>query len=87
MAGQKEKRTETFGLDWFGLSDFYKTLTEDTYVLIEATITTFSFARLIRDRVKEVIIANTYELKSETKFPQLVMPGIIRTRSMRISCA
>jgi transposase len=63
MAGQKEKRTETFGLDWFGLSDFYKTLTEDTYVLIEATITTFSFARLIRDRVKEVIIANTYELK------------------------
>jgi hypothetical protein len=35
----------------------------DAYVLIEATITTFSFARLFRDRVKEVVIANTYELK------------------------
>ncbi|MDR2303486.1 MAG: hypothetical protein LBE10_02735 [Treponema sp.] len=31
--------------------------------MIEATITTFSFARLIRVRVREVIIATTYELK------------------------
>jgi len=30
---------------------------------VEATITTFSFVRLFKDRVKEVIIANTYELK------------------------
>jgi len=42
---------------------FYKTLTADTYALVEATITTCSFVRLFRDRVKEVIIANTYELK------------------------
>ena len=33
------------------------------YVLIEAAITTFSFARLFNDQVKEIIIANTYELK------------------------
>ena len=32
-------------------------------MLLEATITTFSFARLIKPLVKEVIIANTYELK------------------------
>ncbi|MDR1176614.1 MAG: hypothetical protein LBK83_14215 [Treponema sp.] len=32
-------------------------------MLIEATITTFSFARLFRHLVKEVVIANTYELK------------------------
>jgi transposase len=50
-------------LDDRGLAAFYQTLTPDTYVLIEATITTFSFARLFRDGVKEVIVANTYELK------------------------
>jgi transposase len=63
--GQKDKplRMETFDLNSVGLARFYQTLTEDTYVLIEATITTFSFARLIRGQVKEVIIANTYELK------------------------
>jgi transposase len=32
-------------------------------VLVEATITTFSFVRLFKDRVKEVIIGNTYQLK------------------------
>jgi len=42
---------------------FYKTLTKHTYVLLEATITTFCFVRLIQSRVKEVIVANTYELK------------------------
>jgi hypothetical protein len=38
-------------------------LTEDTYVLIEAAIITFSFAWLFRRPMKEVIIANTYDLK------------------------
>ena len=58
-----EKQTETFDLTDQGLAHFYKTLTPETYVLIEATITTFCFARLIQHMVKEVIIANTYELK------------------------
>ena len=57
------KRTETFELTAYGLSQFYRTLTKETYVLLEATITTFSFARLIQSMVKEVIVANTYELK------------------------
>jgi transposase len=63
--GHKDKplRIETFNLDSAGLARFYRTLTAETYVLIEATITTFAFARLIRDHVKELIIANTYELK------------------------
>ena len=60
---QKAKRTETFDLTEAGLATFYTTLTADTYVLVEATITTFSFVRLFQHRVKEVIIANTYELK------------------------
>ena len=57
------KATETFALTVAGLADFYTTLTDDTYVLVEATITAFWFVRLFRDKVMEVIIANTYELK------------------------
>ena len=60
---KKGKRTETFELNERGLAAFCQTLTEDAYVLIEAAITTFSFVRLIRPLVKEVIVANTYELK------------------------
>jgi transposase len=60
---KKGKRTETFALDGYGLSEFYQTLTPDTYVLVEATITTFAFVRLVKPLVKEVIVANTYELK------------------------
>jgi hypothetical protein len=37
----QDKRTETFELTGQGLAQFFKTLTEDTYVLIKATITTF----------------------------------------------
>jgi len=60
---KKGKRTETFGLTEQGLAAFYQTLADETYVLVEATITTFSFVRLIQPMVKEVIVANTYELK------------------------
>jgi transposase len=59
----QDKRVETFELTDQGLAQFFKTLDEDTYVLIEATITTFAFARLFQDRVKAVVVANTYELK------------------------
>jgi hypothetical protein len=41
----QDKRIETYDLNDLGLARFFKTLTEDTCVLIEATITTFSFAR------------------------------------------
>jgi len=60
---KKGREIKTFDLTEYGLTDFYQTLTKDTYILIEATITSFSFVRLIKDRVKDVIIANTYELK------------------------
>jgi len=59
----KGRDIKTFDLNMEGLADFYQTLTKDTYVLVEATITTFSFVRLFKDLVKEVFIANTYELK------------------------
>jgi len=60
---KKGREIKTFDLNAEGLTAFYETLTEDTYALVEATITTFSFVRLFKDLVKEVIIANTYELK------------------------
>jgi hypothetical protein len=58
-----DRVTKTFELNEAGLAAFYATLTADTYVLVEAAITTFSFVRLFKDRVKEVIIGNTYQLK------------------------
>jgi hypothetical protein len=59
----KGRAIETYRLDAEGLWSFYGTLTTDSYVLVEATATTFSFVRLFTEKVKEVIIANTYELK------------------------
>ena len=61
--GKSEKHTETFELTRYGLAEFCTSLTPETYVLIEATITTFAFVKVIQPFVKEVIVANTYELK------------------------
>jgi hypothetical protein len=55
----KDRVIKTFELTGEGLAAFYQTLTADTSVLVEATITTFSFVRLFQDRVKEGIIATT----------------------------
>ena len=43
---------KTFDLNGQGLAAFFQTLTKDTYVLVEATITTFSFVRLFKERGK-----------------------------------
>jgi len=58
-----KKETATFDLSPYGIKEFCRTLTNEAYALIEATITTFCFARLIQPFVKQVIVANTYELK------------------------
>jgi transposase len=60
----KEKQTVTFELNSDGLRKFYSTIDKETYILVEATINTFSFVSLFKDLVKEVIVANTYQLKS-----------------------
>ena len=60
----KEKHMDTFELDPQGLKCFYSTIDKNTYILIEATINTFAFVSLFKDMVREVIIANTYQLKS-----------------------
>jgi transposase len=63
FTAKKDQRIKTFSLTSVGLAQFCKTLTPDTYVLVEATTTTFAFVRLIQPLVKEVTVANTYELK------------------------
>jgi len=60
----REKQTETFNLDSTGLFSFFKSIDKETYILVEATINTFQFVALFKDMIKEVIIANTYQLKS-----------------------
>ncbi|AEF86743.1 hypothetical protein TREPR_3886 [Treponema primitia ZAS-2] len=62
--GSREKTMRTFELKADDLKEFHKTLTLDTVVLIEATINSFAFAKLFQHAVKEVIIANTYQLKN-----------------------
>jgi transposase len=77
----KDKRIETFDLNDFGMAQFFKTLTADTHVLIEATITTFSFARLFKYRVQEVVVVNTYELKRISAY----MPRLARCNTDKIN--
>jgi len=60
----KDKQMESFELDSSGLRSFYSTINKDTYVLVEATVNTFSFVSLFKDLVKEIIVANTYQLKA-----------------------
>jgi len=60
----KQKQTKTFELNPEGLKGFYSTINKETYILIEATINTFAFVSLFKEMVKEVIVANTYQLKS-----------------------
>jgi len=60
---KEKKETATYELNASGIADFARTVTKETYVLVEATITSFAFVRIIQPLVKEVIVANTYELK------------------------
>jgi transposase len=60
----RERLCGLLNLSQDDLPEFYGTLTKDTVVLIEATINTFAFAKLFQHAVKEVIIANTYQLKN-----------------------
>jgi transposase len=58
-----EKKTAAFDRSEQGFANFYRTLTTQTYVPVEAAITAFAFARLIQPLVKEAVAANAYELK------------------------
>lgn len=59
----QERRTESFQISGEGFERFFRTLTPQTHVLIEATINTFAFVERFQHRVGEVVIANTFRLK------------------------
>ncbi len=58
-----KKKKMGFDLNASSLEYFYSLLNLDTYVLIEASTNTFKFVELIKDKVKEVSVANTHKLK------------------------
>ena len=52
-----------FNLNSVELEEFYKLLTPNTYVMVEASTNTFKFVELIKEKVKIVYVANTHKLK------------------------
>ncbi len=60
----KGKSLSTFTITDLGIKNFIEESDIDSTVLIEATCNSFAFAQLIKPFVKDVIVANTFELKS-----------------------
>ena len=85
---QGNKEHKKFKLEDNDLDQFYKTLSQNCYVLIEATINTFAFQALFQDKVKQVFIANTYKLKSisftDTKTDTVDAEKLARILKMQI---
>ena len=54
----------TFNLNAEGIKKFHGNVDMDSYVLVEATINSFCFVNLIKSNVGQVLVANTYELKT-----------------------
>jgi transposase len=53
----------SYGPDNEGIRSFLKTVDKESHILPEAGITSFAFARLVTPRVKQLLIADTHELK------------------------
>ena len=58
-----KKYKTSFDIDPDSLEVFYQYLDTETYVMVEASTNTFKFVELVRDKVKEVFVANTHKLK------------------------
>jgi len=54
----------TYKLNAEGIERFHENVDMDSYVLVEATINSFCFVNLIKSNVKQILVANTYELKT-----------------------
>ena len=57
-----EKSIYSFSINSEGISSFLNKVDDDSYALVEATINSFCFVSLIKSDVKQVIVANTFEL-------------------------
>ncbi len=54
----------TYNLNAEGTRKFLENVNMEFYVIVEATINTFCFVNLIKSNVGQVLVANTYELKT-----------------------
>ena len=54
----------TYNLNAEGIQKFFEKVDMESHVLVEATINTFCFVNLIKSNVGQVLVANTYELKT-----------------------
>jgi transposase len=59
----KQKKMVSYHLDKTGIDLFKQSLDKKTYLMVEASTNSFRFAERIQDSVKEIIIANTHQLK------------------------
>jgi len=57
------KKLQSFNFSEESLKQFYSLLTLETLVIVEASTNTFKFVETIREKVKEVFVANTHKLK------------------------
>ncbi len=53
-----------YNLNTEGVGKFFKEVDLDSYALVEATINTFCFVNLIKSNVGQILVANTYELRT-----------------------
>ena len=58
------KSINTYDLNAEGIGKFLGNVNLASYVLVEATINSFCFVNLIKSNVKQVLVANTFELKT-----------------------
>lgn len=57
------KKLQSFNFSQESLKQFYSILNLETYVILEASTNSFKFVETIREKVKEVFVANTHKLK------------------------
>ena len=63
LSDGKQKKMVSYHLDKPGLDLFRKSVDKKTYLIVEASTNSFRFVERIEEAVKEIIIANTHQLK------------------------
>lgn len=58
------KSIYSFSINSEGISSFLNKVDNNSYAIVEATINSFCFVNLIKSDVKQIIVANTFELKT-----------------------
>jgi len=57
------RKVLSFGLSMHAINAFLESVDKETFIMVEASTNTFRFVERIRDKAKEVYVANTHKLK------------------------